>query len=349
MTNILQSAHINKAKPLELDSFRQKEFAGNITAYKTPWTGREQSFPIESASDLGISEKAFKALQILFPYLDKVFRATGAEFIPQLHSTVANHLNGLEKLCQEIFGDKVRSQLPNELHGKFDEMTKLVRLSLMLHDLPEVPGEISTFCQRLPKTGSVTETERQKLENRVADLLIFHALRIAYEGKGSLAPNVDAAIKESQELTKAMTDSAEKRFHIVKACADKMDTNFDINSIPGFKEDYEQLKQAYYIAEGGCEFETQETFAGNLVKLIDKLESKLHCAVVGDYSIFRMPPAKIIEKEHAQTQGFIKTYKKEKLIQPILDQILKLYEASVRVYREWDNLREPLKPFEKWN
>ena len=51
-----------------------------------PWKkDTSQAFPIHRAKDLGISEKALKALKILFPYLDKVFRATGAEFIPQLH------------------------------------------------------------------------------------------------------------------------------------------------------------------------------------------------------------------------------------------------------------------------
>ena len=144
MITVFQSAHLDKSKPRSLASFREGSFPGNITAYGTPWTGGNQSFPVSSAKDLGISEKAFKALKILFPYLDKVFRGTGAPYLPQLHSSIANHLNGLQNLCDEIFNSEIRSQTSPELQNKFDQISKSTRLSLMLHDLPEIPGEVST-------------------------------------------------------------------------------------------------------------------------------------------------------------------------------------------------------------
>jgi hypothetical protein len=155
----LKSAHIDKTNPRDLASFKEKKFAGNITAYNTPWTGDPQAFPIRSHEKLGVSQKAFQALQILFPYLDNIFRATGAQFIPQLHSTVANHLNGLDNLCNDIFSKDVKNKVPPRLHDKFEAMEKSVRLSLMLHDLPEIPGEISTFCQRLPTNTNTAITE----------------------------------------------------------------------------------------------------------------------------------------------------------------------------------------------
>jgi hypothetical protein len=75
----LTSAHTNKSQPISLDDFRENVFPNNITAYRTPWTGEYQTFPVNSHTDLGVSEKAFSALKILFPYLDKIFRATGCQ------------------------------------------------------------------------------------------------------------------------------------------------------------------------------------------------------------------------------------------------------------------------------
>ena len=345
----LRSAHANKLSPRDLDSFKESVFPGNVTAYNTPWTNKAQRFPIRSHEELGVSPKTFQALKILFPYLDTIFRATGARFIPQLHSTVANHLNGLNNLCNDIFGKEVKERVPTELQEKFAAMEKHVRLSLMLHDLAEIPGEISTFCQRLPKTdASVTETDRQKLENRVAELLIYYALKAVHEGNSSLPREVNEAIIESQQRTKETTESAEKRFKIVETFAKKIETDTSEFSSAEFQKDFQQLKDSYYISEGSCEFENQETVVGSFTKLIDKLESKLHCAIVGDYSIFDMEPSKIIEKEFNQAQDFISSYTQDKLIRPALDKVIELYEASVRIFREWDKLKEPLQAFQQW-
>jgi hypothetical protein len=347
---IIRSAHLNKQNPRPLQSFTKEKFPGNITAYNAPWTQEKPEFPISSARDLGISEPAFKALKILFPYLDKVFRATGADFIPQRHSTVANHLTGLENLCKEVFSDEVKSKIPTESHSKFDEISKRVRLSLMLHDLPEVPGEISTFCQRLPDdpSGEITEDKRRLLENEIAEKLIYHSLKAAHAGRDTLPDNLNQAILKSQELTSMATDSAVERFKIVQKCSSKINIDNTSEMDAAFNHDYAQLKQAYLLSEGENQLSEEDTRIRHTIKALDKLESKLHCAVVGDYSLMKMPPEKIIKKEHEQMKAFQEASGEDKLFKPIIGKINSLYAASMKVFREWPNLETPLKDFEDW-
>ena len=348
---IISSAHSDKQKPRSLQSFNQANFPGNITAYNTPWTKEKPEFPISSARDLGISEPAFKALEILFPYLDKVFRATGADFIPQQHSTVANHLMGLENLCKEVFSDEVKSKIPAESHSRFDEISKRVRLSLMLHDLAEVPGEISTFCQRLPESdssGANTEDKRRLLENEITEKLIYHSLKAAYSGRDALPEIVNEAILKSQKLTSAATHSAVERFDIVQEFNAEISIDNTLETSEAFKRDYTQLKQAYLLSEGKDQLSEEDTRIRHTIKALDKLESKLHCAVVGDYSLMEMSPEKIIKKEHEQMKAFREASGEDKIFKHIIGKINSLYAASMKVFREWPNLEIPLKHFEDW-
>jgi hypothetical protein len=311
---IINSAHSDKQNARPLQSFNEANFSGNITAYKTPWTQEKPEFPISSARDLGISEEAFKALEILFPYLDKVFRATGANFIPQRHSTVANHLTGLENLCKEVFSDKVKSKVPAESHLEFDEISKRVRLSLMLHDLPEIPGEISTFCQRLPEndsSGANTEDKRRLLENEIAEKLIYHSLKAAHAGHDTLPERVDKAILKSQKLTSAATHSAVERFNIVQEFNAEINIDNTSKTTGAFNRDYAQLKQAYLLSEGEDQLSEEDKPIRHTIKALDKLESKLHCAVVGDYSLMEMPPEKIIKKEQNIIMIFYRRFVKK--------------------------------------
>lgn len=351
MLQVITSAHTNKSKPIPLTEFTKRRFPGNITAYRVHWQDKNhrQTFPFHSHSELNISEKSFNALKILFPYLDRIFRATGADFIPQRHSKITDHLVGLNLLCDEIFSPEARIKIQEDLCGDFDKTSKLVRLSLMLHDMPEAPGEISTFCQRLPIGGDkVTEENRQKLEHRIAELLIFYALKAVYDGRDSLHEQIHKVIINSQNDTQSARDSAEQRYYIVEDCAHKMQADTEAELGKDFAEDYQGLLAAYYLAENDCEFKLQESCVGSLVKLIDKLESKIHCAVVGDYSIFKMEPSKIIEKEHKQATEFMEKFAKDPMIKTIFERILKLYEASTNIFREWPNLDKPLSRFNNW-
>jgi hypothetical protein len=188
---MLVSAHENKTQPVPLKDFVEREFCNNITAYKRPWKeDGAEDFPIASANDLGVSEKSFKALKILFPYLDKVFRAKGAEFIPQMHSTVANHLAGLQKICDEVFSDDRLASTPESLKSDFKALEKRLRLALLVHDLSELPGEISTFAQRLD-SSEISEDDRHRLEKKLSDLLIYHSLKAVYDGKEKLDEDFD--------------------------------------------------------------------------------------------------------------------------------------------------------------
>ncbi len=351
------SAHTQKTTPRPLPDFVKSKFPGNITAYGVDWnSGLPQDFPIKAAKDLGISEKAFKALQILFPYLNKVFRATGAEFIPQQHSTVANHLAGLQNLCDEIFDAKTRTEIPQGRQTEFDATAKLVRLSLMLHDIPEIPGEISTFCQRLPKakssTTTVTETDRQDLERKVAEKLIWHALKAAHEGRDTLAADIHAAVSVCQDQVGEQSSLVEERYHIVNnfvGAIPEIDSDFGSAE---FKGDHKALLDAYYLAAKEDEFTTQDaSWTGPFIKLIDKLESKFHCGVVGDFSpnLFTMKPEHIIKKEFEQVQTFLQRFSGDNLLKPILTNIIQLFESSVKIYREWAQLEEPLEKFTKWS
>lgn len=345
---IISSAHSYKQNPRSLQSFNEANFPGNITAYNTPWTKEKPEFPISSARDLGISEPAFKALEILFPYLDKVFRATGADFIPQQHSTVANHLTGLENLCKEVFSDEVKSKIPTESHSRFDEISKRVRLSLMLHDLPEIPGEISTFCQRLPNSGENTEDMRRLLENEITEKLIYHSLKAAHEEQEALPEELSQAILESQKLTSAANNSAVERFKIVQKFNAEISIDNSLETDAAFNRDYTQLKQAYLLSEGKDQLSEEDTRIRHTIKALDKLESKLHCAVVGDYSRMKMPPEKIIKKEHEQMKAFREASGEDKIFKHIIGKINSLYAASMKVFREWPNLEILLKHFEDW-
>ncbi len=356
MIPIITSAHINKSKPIPLAEFTKRRFPGNITAYRVDWQDKDyiQAFPLHSHSELNISEQSFNALKILFPYLGRIFRATGADFIPQKHSKITDHLVGLNFLCDEIFNPEAKAKIQGDLCDDFDKISKLVRLSLMLHDMPEIPGEISTFCQRLPMSKDkaedpkITEGHRQELEHRIAELLIFYSLKAVYDGRNSLHEQIHEAIISSQDKTQLAIDSAEQRYHIVEDCINKIQTDTKTDFGKEFARDYQELLTAYYLAENSCEFQGQESYIGNLVKLIDKLESKLHCAVVGDYSIFKMDPDKIIVKEYKQTTEFIKQFARNPIIKAICENILRLYEASTTVFREWDNLDKPLSRFSNW-
>lgn len=61
-----------------------------------------------------------------------------------------------------------------------------------------------------------------------------------------------------------------------------------------------------------------------------------------------MPPEKIIKKEHGQMKAFQEASGEDKLFKPIIGKINSLYQASIKVFREWANLEIPLKDFEDW-
>jgi len=132
----------------------------------------------------------------------------------------------------------------------------------MLHDIPEIPGEISTFCQRLPKEGKVTETKRQELEHKLAEALIFHALKASYEGEDSLEPSIDQAISQSQIDVQKESESAEARYKRVEQCYQKIRTDLKFEPDSEFEHDYRQLLDSYYMAEQACEFDGEKGVIG---------------------------------------------------------------------------------------
>ncbi len=196
--------------------------------------------------------------------------------------------------------------------------------------------------------GENTEDKRRLLENEIAEKLIYHSLKAAYAGQDTLPKRVDEAILKSQELTSAANDSAVERFDIVQKFNAKINIDKTLETSDAFNHDYDQLKQAYLLSEGENQLSEEDTRIRHTIKALDKLESKLHCAVVGNYSLMKMRPGKIIEKEHKQMQTFHGASGEDPLFKPIIDKINSLYAASVKVFREWPDLNQLLTHFEDW-
>ena len=189
---------------------------------------------------------------------------------------------------------------------------------------------------------------RRLLENEITEKLIYHSLKAAHEEQEALPEELSQAILESQKLTSAANNSAVERFKIVQKFNAKINIDNTLETSEAFKHDYTQLKQAYHLSEGKDQLSEEDTHIRHTINALDKLESKLHCAVVGDYSLMKMPPKKIIEKEHKQMKAFQEASGKDPLFKPIIGKINSLYAASVEVFREWPNLEIPLKHFEDW-
>lgn len=60
-----------------------------------------------SADGLKLSKNSFEALDNLFKHLDKIFRGKGNDYIPQQHSSVADHSIGVMNLADEFVFFKV--------------------------------------------------------------------------------------------------------------------------------------------------------------------------------------------------------------------------------------------------
>lgn len=255
-----------------------------ITAYGVE-QGRAVRFPIKEASDLNITENAFLSLKDIFTLLDNVFRGAGNQCIPQKHSTVAAHKEGLVNLAKEKIFDPLR-----DLHASenIHELEKNFNLMALTHDAPEVIGEISTFASRLVKAdGEISEDDREKLETKISYIIFYLALKAT---KANDPQILIKPITDMQEFLPKQKDQYARYNYAKKEFVDKLFAKVqeELKENPDLKKDHEILYQAQLRMDGDSSVEdpSKEHFTGILTKLLDKLESIYYVShdQVGDYS-----------------------------------------------------------------
>lgn len=349
---VFKSAHLDKAKPIDLSQFAKEKFDGNITAYKVDFdpNRKGQEFPYQSAKPLGISERGLKAVKAVFPFLDNIFRANGAGFIPQNHSRVSDHIVGLKNLSDDIFNTEARESLANDVQKKvFDKIAERVRLSLLLHDLPELLGEISTFCQRLPENESlvnpgITESSKKNLEFLIFKTVMFNALKASY--KDEIDEQVKSAILESQKQMREAKESPIERFRIGREFIGMIPNIYNGDYNPQFTQDYTKLLDAYALSDP--DLGNPDDIIAALTLMIDKLESKIHCGVVGNYGdLYNLNPVdKIFSGEFKRFKDLDAMSQNHPVLKPIIDNVRGFMKNILSVYREWPKLNQPLAKFE---
>lgn len=346
------SAHRNKTQPIALGEFTQRSFPANITAYNTPWTGKPQEMPVLSHEELGVTKKSFKALKIILPYLDTVFRAIFPGVMPEKHSTVANHVNGLMNLADEVFSNRARQSRDISLHQNFKDLENKTRLSIILHDLAEIPGEISSFHQRLAEPndkGLPTEDDRKTLEKRVAKLLIFEALKAAYKGNSRLDDDLNSAILDCQSKVKACSDSAVKRYEIVDEFLSQFEVNYNSADLDAeFLKDFTQLQSALAMTEEKHEAGSEQELLKSFFKILDKLDSKFHVVTVGDFSNYDFKRAGFVQKEYEADKKTLLAMKQHPLLKAFVPKLVELFNTLKKICMEWPVLSEVYKNF-NWN
>ncbi|NQY79912.1 MAG: hypothetical protein HRT47_06340 [Candidatus Caenarcaniphilales bacterium] len=265
-----------------------------------------------NAASFNFSENSFKAFDKLFQHLDKIFRGKGNTYIPQKHSSTADHSIGVMNLADDF----VFSKLPEALK----DIVPKIRAGIIMHDFGELSGEISTMFQRL--TGAkndlsgnpILEDSRRGLEANVVSLLFYKALETVYTGDNSF---FDSEFKNLQQNMNNEQDQYE-RFTMVEKFIKKhenevADLNKDSRSfeIPEainsdqheqFKQDLNSLLDAYKIT-----LEPKDNLkSGNLlwsfVKFFDKAEAEAYVSDVAiiddnkkDFTKFLAKPIVILD------------------------------------------------------
>jgi hypothetical protein len=163
-----------------------------------------------SAGGLNLSKNSFKALDNLFQHLDKIFRGKGNDYIPQQHSSIADHSIGVMNLADEF----IFSKLPDYLQ----DIIPKIRAGILMHDFGELSGEISTVFQRLNGEENningiaIEEDHRSVLEAKVVSLLFYKSLEKVYTNDNSF---FEGKFKNLQESMNSEQNQYE-RFRMVE-------------------------------------------------------------------------------------------------------------------------------------
>ncbi len=211
----------------------------------------------------------------MFPLLNKVFRGKGNPAIPQNHSTVADHEVGIINITSRVFARSNAEMLA---------IKQRVNATALLHDLPELIGEISTYFQRLKgEKYNLHESDRVRLEADIAKILFYLALKACKE-------NDDKILNPIYELqNKLATETNQyERYKYAEEKFVKPQTTLMEQALQGCDQDlnqaHEELMQAHDFMENGVTANSginpKDKYTALLCKLLDKLESQYYIGTV---------------------------------------------------------------------
>jgi len=300
------------------------------------------------ADGLNLSTKSFEALDNLFQHLDKIFRGKGNDYIPQKHSSTADHSIGDMNLADEF----IFSKLPDYLK----DIIPRIRAGILMHDFGELTGEISTMFQRLEgKEKSIheipiTEDHRNELEAKVVLLLLYKSLEKVYTNDNSF---FDGQFKQLQKSMNAESNQYERFRMVERFLADQKiklpdltENDFSIKaptSIPkdqenGFINDYKSLLDAFKISlkPSLTESKSQERSLKNtgvlwsLIKFFDKTEAEVYVSDVA-----------IVDDNKDFTRFLKKPLELLKSIKDSVNDSYKMFEGSIvnKIEELLDNVR----------
>ena len=256
------------------------------SAYKVPYRNPQQHFtqprsltqvkyinkygveePL-SAGGLNLSKNSFEALDNLFKHLDKIFRGKGNDYIPQQHSSVADHSIGVMNLADELFFSK----LPND----FKDIIPKIRAGILMHDFGELPGEISTAFQRLNGEEvnidgiPIEENDRRALEAKVVSLLFYKSLEKVYTNDNSFFEG------KFEELQRSMNSEQNQyaRFKMVE----RFLTDQKIK-LPDLTENDLKIQAPTSIAD-----DKKDDFINDYKSLLDAFKISLEPSLTGNKS-----------------------------------------------------------------
>lgn len=319
--NSISSLNLNRTLLLEEDYKSSKDSAYNVS-YRNPeehsnqpisltqveYIDRDGMKKLLSAGGLNLSKNSFEALDNLFQHLDKIFRGKGNDYIPQQHSSVADHCIGVMNLADKF----IFSKLPDYLQ----DIIPKIRAGILMHDFGELPGEISTAFQRLSggenniKGIPIQEDDRRALEAKVVSLLFYKSLEKVYTHDNNF---FEGKFKDLQKSMNSEPNQYERFRMVEKFLADQNIelpdlTKNELNikapaSIPADKKDefindYKSLLDAFKISlepsltrsqSQNGNIENTQLLLRSLIKFFDKAESEVYVsdvAIIDDNTDF---------------------------------------------------------------
>jgi hypothetical protein len=252
--------------------------------------GGQAFFPFKSPEGLGVDKLSFSAIKSLFPFLNRVFRGNGNPLIPQEHSTVGDHTNGLIEMGKKLFFDPAKETNPDD-SGLIGDVEKKYNLIIALHDMPELVGEISTYWQRLNgEVDGITEQDRKVIEDQVAEIVFYLALKSAEEGddRSFLEP-----LAQTQASFPIKKDQYARYKHVKENFVDRLygKVKQALRQEPSIAVNHKVLMDAYSLLGGtGDDKSSIDNFAGLLAKVADGLESKYYVGSVSDWTVAEQKP-----------------------------------------------------------
>lgn len=323
-----------------------------------PYIDRSGQKKMLDAAAFNFTDDAFNAFDKLFKHLDKIFRGKGNSYIPQKHSSTADHSAGVMNLADDF----VFSKLPKYLQ----DIVPKIRAGILMHDFGELPGEISTMFQRLNKEEKgmsgipISEDSRRKLEAKVVSLLLYKALEAVYIDDDNFFSSEFEVLQTSMNLEQNQYE----RFRMVESFINSHENELvNLNgedqrvNVPGsipedrkkqFTKDFYSLLDAYKISIDPC-LTQEETIPANhksippllwsLIKFFDKAEAEVYVSDVAiiddnkkDFIEFLDKPSRILNSIKESVRDSVNFFEKNiaAKIEELLDNVRSVYVAKQR-------------------